>query len=108
MGDMDLTETGLQKSDAQAYARVVKCLRDELPNAKIIITAFFIQRGFGETVIEEANQMLRAIANENGDAVSFLPFGDDQTEIMSDDQIHPNNDGYRKWCDLLKDDMKSH
>ncbi|RGP77614.1 hypothetical protein FLONG3_4187 [Fusarium longipes] len=106
MGDTDLTETGLRKSDAQAYARVVKSIRDELPDVKIVITAFFVQRGYSNAVIEEANQMLRDIADENGDAVSFLPFAHDQTCLMSDDRIHPNNTGYRRWYDLLQDDMK--
>ncbi|RGP59355.1 hypothetical protein FSPOR_11401 [Fusarium sporotrichioides] len=107
MGDGDLTENGLQKSDALTYGKVVKSLRDEFPNAQIVITAFFLQRGFSEAVIEEANQMLRDIASQNGDAVSFLPFGPDQTGIMSNDQIHLTNAGYRKWYDFIQNDINN-
>lgn len=106
MGDGNLTETGLQKSDAEAYGRVIKSLRDELPDVKIVITAFFVQRGLSEAIIGEANKMLKEIAEENGETVSFLPFGEDQKEIMSDDRIHLNNLGYRKWSELLVNDMK--
>ncbi|KAH6979824.1 hypothetical protein EDB82DRAFT_509304 [Fusarium venenatum] len=105
MGDGDITENGLSKSDAQAYGRVVTSLRDKFPDAQIVITSFFQQHGFSKHVIENANEMLRQIVSQSGDAVSFLPFRADQKKIMSNDQIHLTNDGYRKWYDFMQNDI---
>ncbi|KAG8666756.1 hypothetical protein FPOAC2_11881 [Fusarium poae] len=103
MGSNNLKKHGLQKIDADAYATVVKNIRDALPNTKIVMTALFKQRGLADEIIDEANQMLRHIALENN--ADFLPFGDDQKGIMSEDNVHLNEFGYCKWNAILETDM---
>ncbi|KAG8667364.1 hypothetical protein FPOAC2_12528 [Fusarium poae] len=107
MGDGDITKNGLSNSDAQTYGRIVTSLRDLFPEAQIVITSFFQQHGFSKHVIEEANKMLRHIASCSGDAVSFLAFTADQKEIVSNDQIHLTNDGFRKWYDFVQNDINN-
>ncbi|KAG9496363.1 hypothetical protein J7337_012950 [Fusarium musae] len=94
MGSNNLKKQGLRKSDADAYGAVVKQLRSEFPDMTVVITALFIQRGLELAVIEDANAKLKAIADDHGCA--FLPFGDDQEGIMSEDNVHLNEFGYRK------------
>ncbi|KAF5704854.1 hypothetical protein FGLOB1_8273 [Fusarium globosum] len=105
MGSNNLKKQGLRKGDADAYGAVVKQLRTEFPDMTLVITALFIQRGLGLDVIEDANNKLKAIAEEHG--CVFLPFGDDQAGIMSEDNVHLNEFGYRKWNEILTNDMNS-
>ncbi|RBA21786.1 hypothetical protein FPRO05_00135 [Fusarium proliferatum] len=105
MGSNNLKKQGLRKGDADAYGAVVKQLRTEFPYMTLVITALFIQRGLGLDVIEDANNKLKAIADEHG--CVFLPFGDDQAGIMSEDNVHLNEFGYRKWNEILTNDMNS-
>lgn len=104
MGGNNLVKNGLRKEDVESYAELIKGLRAELPNATIVITALFVQRGLEVRVIEQANNSLRGIAAENG--CEFLPFGD-QRGMMGRDMVHPNLAGYTKWNDILENDMKS-
>ncbi|ESU13960.1 hypothetical protein FGSG_13181 [Fusarium graminearum PH-1] len=62
-------------------------------------------RGLTDEIIDEANQMLRDIADQNG--TDFLPFGDDQEGIMSEDNVHLNATGYVKWNKVLEKDMST-
>ncbi|KAG7404948.1 hypothetical protein Forpe1208_v015392 [Fusarium oxysporum f. sp. rapae] len=105
MGSNNLKKQGLRKGDADAYGALIKQLRTEFPDMIIVITALFIQRGLGLDVIEDANNKLKAIAAEHG--CEFLPFGDDQTGIMSEDNVHLNEFGYRNWNEILTNDMNS-
>ncbi|KAF5566578.1 hypothetical protein FNAPI_1038 [Fusarium napiforme] len=105
MGSNNLKNYGLRKGDADAYGAVVKQLRSEFPDMTVVITALFMQRGLELAVIEDANAKLKAIADENG--CVFLPFGDDQEGIMSEDNVHLNQFGYRKWNEILTNDMNS-
>ncbi|ENH63432.1 hypothetical protein FOC1_g10000477 [Fusarium oxysporum f. sp. cubense race 1] len=105
MGSNNLKKQGLLKGDADAYGALIKQLRTEFPDMTIVITALFIQRGLGLDVIEDANNKLKAIADEN--ECEFLPFGDDQAGIMSEDNVHLNEFGYRKWNEILVNDMNS-
>ncbi|EWG48712.1 hypothetical protein FVEG_08395 [Fusarium verticillioides 7600] len=105
MGSNNLKKQGLRKGDADAYGAVVKQLRSEFPDMTVVITALFIQRGLELDVIEDANAKLKAIADEHGCA--FLPFGDDQEGIMSEDNVHLNQFGYHKWNEILTNDMNS-
>lgn len=105
MGTDHLTENGLSNSAVQDYARVVESIREEFPNAQIILTAFLMQRGLSETAIERANDALRYIAQQDSKSVEFLPFGPDQKGIMSSDGIHLTSDGYRKWYHFLQGDI---
>ncbi|KAF5972523.1 hypothetical protein FCOIX_9317 [Fusarium coicis] len=84
MGSNNLKKHGLRKGDADAYGAV---------------------RGLELAVIEDANAKLKAIADEHGCA--FLPFGDGQEGIMSEDNVHLNQFGYHKWNEILTD-MNSH
>ncbi|EMT71605.1 hypothetical protein FOC4_g10010116 [Fusarium odoratissimum] len=106
MGSNNLKKQGLLKGDADAYGALIKQLRTEFPDITIVITALFIQRGLGLDVIEDANNKLKAIADEN--ECEFLPFGDDQAGIMSEDNVHLNEFGYRKWNEILVNDMNNH
>ncbi|KAF5707424.1 hypothetical protein FMUND_11095 [Fusarium mundagurra] len=105
MGSNNLKKQGLRKGDADAYGAVVKQLRSEFPDVTVVITALFIQRGLELAVIDDANAKLKAIADEHG--CVFLPFGDDQAGIMSQDNVHLNEFGYRKWNEILTNDMNS-
>uniref|UniRef100_A0A0D2Y1G2 SGNH hydrolase-type esterase domain-containing protein n=1 Tax=Fusarium oxysporum (strain Fo5176) TaxID=660025 RepID=A0A0D2Y1G2_FUSOF len=105
MGSNNLKKQGLLKGDADAYGALIKQLRTEFPDMTIVITALFIQRGLGLDVIEDANNKLKAIAGEN--ECEFLLFGDDQARIMSEDNVHLNEFGYRKWNEILVNDMNS-
>ncbi|KAF9786530.1 hypothetical protein IL306_001963 [Fusarium sp. DS 682] len=105
MGSNNLKNHGLRKGDTDAYAALVKQLRTEFPDMTVVITALFNQRGLELSVIEDVNKTLKNIADENG--CEFLPFGDDQTGIMSEDNVHLNHFGYRKWNDILTNDMSS-
>ncbi|UZP45069.1 hypothetical protein NXS19_012881 [Fusarium pseudograminearum] len=105
MGCNNLKNNGLRKGDAYAYASVIKNIQEALPDVKIVITALFKQRGLADEIIDEANQMLRDIAGQNG--TDFLPFGDDQESIMSEDNVHLNATGYVKWNEVLEKDMST-
>ncbi|CAF3450385.1 hypothetical protein SNK03_009106 [Fusarium graminearum] len=105
MGCNNLKKNGLRKDDADAYASVIKNIQEGLPDVKIVITALFKQRGLTDEIIDEANQMLRDIADQNG--TDFLPFGDDQEGIMSEDNVHLNATGYVKWNEVLEKDMST-
>lgn len=52
MGGNNLNKNGLRKEDVESYAELIKGLRAELPNATIVITALFVQRGLEVRVIE--------------------------------------------------------
>jgi lysophospholipase L1-like esterase len=104
MGGNNLNKNGLRREDVESYGQLIKGLCAELPDATIVITALFVQRGLEVRVIEQANDGLRGIAAENG--CEFLPFGD-QRGVMGRDKVHPNVAGYTKWNDILENDMKS-
>ncbi|KAH7240289.1 SGNH hydrolase-type esterase domain-containing protein [Fusarium redolens] len=105
MGSNNLKKQGLRKGDVDAYGALIKQLRTEFPDMTIVITALFIQRGLGLDVIEQTNTTLKGIADEHG--CEFLPFGDEQAGIMSEDNVHLNEFGYRKWNEILTNDMNS-
>ncbi|KAF4343578.1 hypothetical protein FBEOM_2487 [Fusarium beomiforme] len=104
MGSNNLKHHGLRKGDVDAYDALIKQLRSEFPDMTIVITALFNQRGMELAVIEEVNNALKGIAVEN--RCEFLPFGDDQTGIMSEDNVHLNEFGYQKWNEILTNDME--
>ncbi|KAG5657650.1 hypothetical protein KAF25_007683 [Fusarium avenaceum] len=104
MGGNNLVKNGLRKEDVESYTELIKGLRAELPDATIVITVLFVQRGLEVRVIEPADNSMRGIAAENG--CEFLPFGD-QRGMMGRDEVHPNLAGYTKWNDILENDMKS-
>ncbi|KAL4728234.1 hypothetical protein ACLX1H_004976 [Fusarium chlamydosporum] len=83
MGSNNLKKHGLRKSDADAYASVIQNIQEALPNATVVITALFKQRGLPDQIVDEANQMLRDIAEQHG--AESLAFGGDQEGIMSED-----------------------
>ncbi|WZH45337.1 LOW QUALITY PROTEIN: n amino acid transport system protein [Fusarium acuminatum] len=101
IGGNNLNKNGLHKEDVDSYGELINGLRAELPDATIVITALFLQRGLEVKVIKQANKGL--IADENG--CEFLPF-DDQRGMMGRDKVHPNIAGYTKWNDILKNGMK--
>ncbi|KAM0340880.1 hypothetical protein ACHAPU_010296 [Fusarium lateritium] len=103
MGGNNLNKNGLRKQDIEAYGRLVKGLRSELPEATTVITALLVRRGLEIKVIDEANNGLREIADANG--CKFLPFGD-QKGMMAMDKVHLNLAGYIKWNEILENDMK--
>ncbi|KAH6891498.1 SGNH hydrolase-type esterase domain-containing protein [Thelonectria olida] len=105
MGSNNLKKNGLRKEDAESYDTLIKEVRTEYPDIPIIITALFIQRGLGVDTIEDGNEALRKIADSH--RCEFLPFGTDQTGIMSDDNVHLNEFGYTKWNEILEKDMRS-
>jgi hypothetical protein len=104
MGGNNLNKTGLRREDVESYEQLIKGLRAELPDATIVITTLFVQRGLEVRVIEQANNGLQEIAAENGCEV--LPFGD-QRGMMGRDKVHPNVGGCTRWNDILENDMKS-
>ncbi|GKU07461.1 gdsl [Fusarium langsethiae] len=103
MGCNNLKQNGLRKADADAFASVIKNIQEALPNVDIVITTLFKQRGLSDHVIDEANQMLCEIADQH--YTEFLPFGDNQEGIMSNDNVHLNEMGYVKWNEVLEKDM---
>lgn len=105
MGSNNLKKNGLRKNDADAYANLIAAIRDALPEVQIVMTALFKQRGLSDGIIDEANRMLKDIADRNGAA--FLPFGDDQDGIMSEDNVHLNETGYARWNEVLEQDMET-
>ncbi|KAF4966169.1 hypothetical protein FSARC_6128 [Fusarium sarcochroum] len=105
MGSNNLKKKGLRNEDAESYDTLIKEVRAEYPDIPIIITALFIQRGLGVDIIEEGNKALQKIADAH--QCEFLPFGADQTGIMSDDNVHLNEFGYTEWNAILESDMKS-
>ncbi|KAM0542967.1 hypothetical protein ACHAPJ_012524 [Fusarium lateritium] len=104
MGSNNLKKKGLRKEDAESYDTLIEGLRTEYPDIPIIITAMFIQRGLDADIIEEGNKALRKIADIH--RCEFLPFGTEQTGIMSEDNVHLNEFGYTKWNTILENDMK--
>ena len=105
MGSNNLKKNGLRKNDADAYATLIGDIREAFPDVQIVMTALFKQRGLANETIDEANRMLRDIADRNGAA--FLPFGDEQDGIMSEDNVHLNETGYSRWNEILEKDMAS-
>ncbi|CAG7565225.1 unnamed protein product [Fusarium equiseti] len=103
MGSNNLKKNGLRKNDADAYATLIKNIREALPNVEIVVTALFKQRGLADEIIDEANRVLKDIADRN--YAAFLPFGDEQGGIMSEDNVHLNETGYARWNEILEKDM---
>jgi platelet-activating factor acetylhydrolase IB subunit beta/gamma len=103
MGSNNLKRDGFRTDDAITYSLTIQNIRRALPEVDLVITALFKQRDMADELIDEANQMLRGIADRN--ELAFLPFGDDQEGIMSEDKVHLNEAGYTKWNDLLEKDM---
>jgi platelet-activating factor acetylhydrolase IB subunit beta/gamma len=62
MGGNNLNKNGLHKEDMDSYGELINGLRAELPDATIVITALFLQRGLEARVIEQANNGLRVFA----------------------------------------------
>ncbi|SPJ70465.1 uncharacterized protein FTOL_00193 [Fusarium torulosum] len=105
MGSNDLKKTGLRKQEAEMYNNLIKELRTDYPDIPIVITALFIQRGLANSIIDDANDALKTIAVANH--CEFLPFGDEQGGIMSQDNVHLNEFGYTRWNEILEEDRKS-
>ena len=105
MGSNNLNKNGLRKNDADAYQSLIASIREALPDVEIVMTALFKQRGLADGIIDEANRMLKDIAERNHAA--FLSFGDGQDGIMSEDNVHLNENGYTKWDEILDKDMAS-
>ncbi|KAJ4129206.1 hypothetical protein NW768_007741 [Fusarium equiseti] len=103
MGSNNLKKNGLRKNDADAYANLIANVREALPDVRIVVTALFKQRALADGIIDEANRMLKDIADWNDAA--FLPFGDEQDGIMSEDNVHLNETGYSRWNGILEKDM---
>ncbi|KAI1050913.1 hypothetical protein LB507_009309 [Fusarium sp. FIESC RH6] len=103
MGSNNLKKNGLRENDTDAYAALIANIRQTLPDVEIVITALFKQRGLADGIIDEANRMLKEIARKYDAA--FLPFGDEQDGIMSEDNVHLNETGYTKWNEVLEKDM---
>ncbi|KAF4456342.1 hypothetical protein F53441_1501 [Fusarium austroafricanum] len=97
---------GLLNRDADAYDSLLKQLRAEFPDMRIVVTALFIQREMNPNDIEDVNVRLENMAGLNG--CEFLPFGDNQEGIMLPDDVHLNDFGYAKWDELLINDMNNH
>jgi platelet-activating factor acetylhydrolase IB subunit beta/gamma len=104
MGSNDLKKTGLRKQEAEMYNNLITELRTNYPDIPIVITALFIQRGLANSTIDDANDGLKTIAVAN--RCEFLPFGDEQDGIMSEDNVHLNEFGYTRWNEILENDMK--
>ncbi|KAM0338683.1 hypothetical protein ACHAPU_011240 [Fusarium lateritium] len=104
MGCNDLKKKGLRKQETEGYDKLIKELRTQYPDIPIIITTLFYQRGLANSIIDEANNALKDVADAN--QCEVLPFGSDQTGIMSEDNVHLNESGYTKWNELLESDMK--
>ncbi|KAF5679237.1 hypothetical protein FHETE_978 [Fusarium heterosporum] len=104
MGCNDLKKKGLRKQETEGYDRLIKELRTQYPNIPIILTTLFYQRGLANEIIDDANNALKDIADAN--QCDFLPFGSDQTGIMSQDNVHLNEFGYTKWNGILESDME--
>ncbi|KAF4998269.1 hypothetical protein FGRMN_3318 [Fusarium graminum] len=103
MGGNNMNKSGLRKQDVEAYGKLIKGLRSELPEATIVTTALFVQHGLDIRVIDEANNGLREITDAND--CKFLPFGD-QRGMIKRDKVHPNTAEYIKWNEILENDMK--
>ncbi|KAF5002775.1 hypothetical protein FGRMN_173 [Fusarium graminum] len=104
MGCNDLKKAGLRKQETAGYHRLITELRTQYPDIPIILTTLFYQRGLANEIIDDANNALKDVANAN--QCEFLPFGSDQTGIMSEDNVHLNEFGYTKWNEILESDMK--
>ena len=105
MGSNNLKKNGLRKNDADAYESLIGRIREALPDVQVVMTALFKQRSLADEIIDEANRMLKDIADRNGAA--FLPFGDEQDGIMSEDNVHLNETGYARWNEVLEQDMET-
>jgi lysophospholipase L1-like esterase len=105
MGSNDLKKAGLRKQEAEIYNNLIEELRIDYPDIPIVITALFFQRGLANSIIDDANNALKTIAVAN--RCEFLPFGNEQDEIMSSDNVHLNEFGYTRWNEILEEDMKS-
>jgi platelet-activating factor acetylhydrolase IB subunit beta/gamma len=58
IGGNNLNKNGLHKEDVDSYGELINGLRAELPDATIVITALFLQRGLEVKVIKQANNGL--------------------------------------------------
>lgn len=105
MGSNDLKKAGFRKQEAEIYNNLIEELRTNYPDIPIVITALFIQRGLANSVIGDANDALKTISVAN--RCEFLPFGENQDGIMSEDNVHLNEFGYTRWNEILENDMKS-
>ncbi|KAH7179932.1 SGNH hydrolase-type esterase domain-containing protein [Fusarium flagelliforme] len=105
MGSNNLKKNGLRKNDADFYESLIAHIRQALPDVQVVVTALFKQRGLADGIIDEANRMLKDIADRNDAAC--LSFGDEQDGIMSEDNVHLNETGYSRWNEILEKDMAS-
>ncbi|KAG5656817.1 hypothetical protein KAF25_010370 [Fusarium avenaceum] len=105
MGCNDMKKAGLRKQEAEMSNNLITEVRTNYPDIPIVITALFIQRGLANSIIDDANDALKTIAVEN--RCEFLPFGENQDGIMSEDNVHLNEFGYTRWNEILENDMKS-
>ncbi len=103
---------------ADAYALVVRRIREKLPDTPIFLVACFPTRDKYEPMaglVRDLDTRIRAIAEAEGDLVHFVdtwtPFADEQgllKQEYSADGLHLNRKGHEVFSPILRESLIAH
>jgi lysophospholipase L1-like esterase len=99
----------------EGVTTVVQDLREDFPNAKILLLAIFPRAEKDSTRRAQVNEINQSIAKlHDGRRIHYLDIGDKfldadgtlPTDIMPD-LLHPNDKGYQIWADAIREPLRA-